>query len=180
MMPVLPVSVVISAPSCFAPEEGGHKKVRSHLRAPPPRYMVLASSLPRCLSEGGRRGGAGDDGPAEPRGGLGEMSWACAATKLLPGHFTAALLHKHFPLSLSVPPLWLSCPICLQVNLFKRVYFDYQLGFMAKRATILTRSPEAPEKAGGLEGNYRLGAPFRYFPGLPEDQEGSSKIRDIT
>lgn len=50
MIFVLPVGVVISAPSCFAPEESGHKKVRSHLRAAPPQYMVLAVSLPRRVS----------------------------------------------------------------------------------------------------------------------------------
>lgn len=51
---------------------------------------------------------------------------------------------------------------------------------MVKRVTILGGSLGASGKAGGLEGNYRLGASFRHFPGLPEHQEGSYKIRGVT
>lgn len=35
-------------------------------------------------------------------------------------------------------------------------------------------------KAGGLGGNNRLGASFRHFPGLPEDQEGNYKLQGVT
>lgn len=44
---VLPVSVVTSAPSCFASEESGHKKVRSHLKPLRPNTRCL---LPRFIT----------------------------------------------------------------------------------------------------------------------------------